>query len=86
MHNVQIVHRLQALDHLDKHPPNKVLLQPFIVLIGLRDGGALPLETLHDLPVQVAHVHQLHDDAQGFTGLVDKCFFITDDVLVFNTS
>ena len=66
MHDVQVVHGLEALDHLDEDPPDELLLETFVLQLGLRNRRALPFEILEDLAVEIAHVDQLHHDAQRF--------------------
>ena len=67
---------------MDEYAPNEVLLQAFVLHVGLRYGRPLPLQALHDLPVQVAHVDQLHDDAERLRLLVNECLLVADDVVV----
>ena len=82
MHNIQVMHGLESLDHLDKDAPNKVFFEAFILHIRLRYRRPLPLQTLHDLPIKVTHVYQFHDDAERFGLLVDEGFLVADDVCV----
>jgi len=51
MHDIQIVHGLEALDHLDEDAPDELFFEAFVLLVGLGNCRALPLEALHDLAV-----------------------------------
>lgn len=64
MHDVEVVHGLQSLNHLNENPPYEVFFQTFIFQVCLWNGGSLPFQTFHDLAVKIAHVDQLHHDAK----------------------
>jgi len=82
MHDIQIVHGLEALDHLDEDAPDELFFEALVLLVGLGNRRALPLEALHDLAVEVAHVHELHDDAEGLRLLINESFFVTNNIIV----
>jgi hypothetical protein len=71
--NLLFVQRLESTRQLEQRSPDFELLEVGLVLF-----------VFHDTVVQVASVREIHNDAQTTRQVVEKSFFVPDNVGVLN--
>lgn len=74
MHYVDIMQRLQTANNLNQQMPN----------LWFREAALIFL-MIDDLLVKVSIVSIFHDDTEGIVVLIDKYFFIRNDVRISYT-